>query len=86
MYVLGQMRHKKSRSMMRVEGFWSVLLGQAQRISRFLKSKIEVLECVSRKHVQKFSPLAFRKGIAHRIISRSLDILRVCPGMSHFIH
>ena len=43
---------------------------------------MEVLECVLRKSGQKFNFLAFRKGIALRIISRSIDILRVCPGVS----
>ena len=35
-----------------------------------------------RKCVHEFNFLAFGKGNAHRIISRSVDILRVCPGMS----
>ena len=35
-----------------------------------------------RKCVHAFNFLAFDKGNAHRIISRSIDILRVCPGVS----
>ena len=72
--VLSQMHHEKSRSVRRAEGFGMCFWLKISEKSRKACGKIQVLDYILRKCVQKFYFLAFRKGIAHRIISRSIDI------------
>ena len=77
--VLGQMRHEKLRSVRRNKDlevcFWLKRYAKVQDACGELK----VLGRILRKCVQEFDFLAFRESIAHRIMSRSIDILRVLP-------
>ena len=76
------MRHTKSRSVKQIDEcgvrFW---------LKRYAKVKVvccelKVLASILGKGDQEFAFLAFHESIAHRIISRSEDILRVSPGES----
>ena len=69
MRFLGKLRHEKSGSLMRVKGFGVCLCDKRNTKSLDDRGDSQFLECVSRKCVQKFDLLVFRKGVAYRIIS-----------------